>query len=248
MKFNLTIVSAFMTNIHKSKGREQQKYIDMGNKLIALRIPKVIFIESEICKKYYNHIEYKDELTKFVYTNKTDSYLYEYIDKLSNYDTMMHDKGDANTIENMFTQCNKTEWIRRAINFNYYDTTQYMWMDFGIYKQFMHEEIFNEAVQKMSEKSYNDVRIACIDSLISPIPSTIYNLINFTFAGSIFGGNKLSLLKFADIMKIFCIQIMEEKKTLMWEINIWKLIYKQHKSLFDTYYANYNNISLISNY
>jgi hypothetical protein len=41
---------------------------------------------------------------------------------------------------------------------------------------------------------------------------------------------------------------MEEKKTLMWEINIWKLIYKQHKSLFDTYYANYNNISLISNY
>ena len=33
----------------------------------------------------------------------------------------------------------------------------------------------------------------------------------------------------------------------MWEVNIWYLVYKENKELFDNYYCNHNN-TIIDNY
>ena len=55
------------------------------------------------------------------------------------------------------------------------------------------------------------------------------------FVGGIFGGNINSLIKFADLMKSKCIDIITSKNTLMWEVNVWYLIYKENKVLFNTY-------------
>lgn len=56
-----------------------------------------------------------------------------------------------------------------------------------------------------------------------------------------------SLEKFASLIKSKCIDIMTSKNTIMWEVNIWYLIYKENKSLFDIYNCNHNS-SLIDNY
>ena len=48
-------------------------------------------------------------------------------------------------------------------------------------------------------------------------------------------------------MKEKCLQIIQEKQSLMWEVNIWYLIYLENKELFDEYKCDHNE-SLITNY
>ena len=42
-------------------------------------------------------------------------------------------------------------------------------------------------------------------------------------------------LYYADLMKEKCIYIMTTKNTIMWEVNIWYLIYQENPDLFDLY-------------
>jgi hypothetical protein len=41
-------------------------------------------------------------------------------------------------------------------------------------------------------------------------------------------------------MKTKCIDIITNEKTIMWEINIWSLIYLENPGLFDRYIANHD--------
>jgi hypothetical protein len=75
----------------------------------------------------------------------------------------------------------------------------------------------------------------------------IYKKIVWYFAGSLFGGCSIELIDFADKMKEKCINIIMNKKTIMWEVNIWYLVYLENKTLFENYICNHNS-SIIKNY
>jgi len=79
------------------------------------------------------------------------------------------------------------------------------------------------------------------------IYTDIYKNIKWYFAGSVFGGNETTLFDFADKMKEKCIQIINNKQTLMWEINVWYLIYLENREMFNSYICNHDT-SIISNY
>jgi hypothetical protein len=63
----------------------------------------------------------------------------------------------------------------------------------------------------------------------------------------VFGGPTNKLIKFADLMKSKCVEIIYERKTLMWEVNVWYLVYLENPELFDSYFCNHD-ITIISNY
>ena len=44
-----------------------------------------------------------------------------------------------------------------------------------------------------------------------------------------------------------CYLVVHPRGTLMWEVNVWYLIYKEHPELFDCYYCDHND-SLIDCY
>jgi len=67
------------------------------------------------------------------------------------------------------------------------------------------------------------------------------------FAGGVFGGSAKSLIQFADLVKTETINIINSLNTVMWEVNIWYLVYINNKELFEPYYCNHN-ISIIDNY
>ena len=48
-------------------------------------------------------------------------------------------------------------------------------------------------------------------------------------------------------MKEKCLHIIEEKKTLTWEVNIWYMIFQENKELFNSYLCDHN-ISILENY
>lgn len=236
----VTVVSALLTNVNEY--RSVDKYIEYGKQLISIPINKVIYVEQYIYDTYFKNWEYDEKYTVFRITEKKDNYLYEYLDKLPNFNLNTGNPG-KDTIEYMFVQCNKTEWVRNAILENPYATDQFIWLDFGIRHMFSSDEEFTRQVLSLNSKSYLEVRIAkgaCY-------PRDIYTSIVWYFLGTVFGGHKDELIRFADKMKEKCLSVMNEKGTICWEINLWYLISNEYPELFNGYVADHNN-SIVANY
>ena len=121
-------------------------------------------------------------------------------------------------------------------------------VDFGIRHVFSCDDTaFTNTLETLTHKSHDKIRIASIWNLQHTTSKNIYQEILWYFAGGVFGGSKEKILVFADLMKEKCLQIIHEKQTLMWEVNIWYLIYLENKELFDCYYCDHNN-TIVANY
>jgi hypothetical protein len=242
-----TIVSAFLCDVNNRKDINIDKYFEFGILILKADIPKIIFADEQMYEKIKY---YENEKTKILLYNKSESYLYSYIndDSLVNFNIKTNNP-KKDTKEYIFTQCNKTEWVRKAITLNYFNTDNFIWMDFGIRHVFQcDDDNFIQSIEQLYDKNYNDkVRIASIWNTELLYSCNIYQDITWYFAGGVFGGNKECLLLFSKKMEDECIKIISEKQTLIWEVNLWYLIYKDNKDLFYCYECNHND-TIINNY
>jgi hypothetical protein len=241
-----TLVTAFMTNINDIDFRSYEKYIELGKKLLCQPIPTVCFLEKHIYDKYFDSNLQNFPYTTFLTTEKRDIYLFSFESELVNYHVNT-DNPTKDTPGYMFVQCYKTEWVRRAIEANPYNTSNFIWIDFGIFHMIDNSMEFALKLDSMCRKTYPRVRIA---SCVNPNQENnhdIYSTISWFFAGSVFGGNSQYLVQFAKQMKEICIDIIINKKRIMWEVNIWYLLYQKHPGLFSPYFANHD-ITILKNY
>jgi hypothetical protein len=229
-----TIVSAFIY-LSNNNNRSLEKYIECGKKLLALDQNKIVFIDEQVFEEFE---KCKNDKTILIKVKLEDLYLYKYNDKLKNTKVNTINKG-KDTLEYFFVICNKTEWMREAINLNIFETNQFIWIDFGIY----------HVIKKfpLNFEKYEKVRIASIWNLDLNSGGTILKNIAWYFAGGVFGGNRESLIQFADLMKEKCNELIENLNHLMWEVNVWYLIWQNNKDLFLPYNCDHNQ-SIIDNY
>jgi hypothetical protein len=299
LKSQTVIVSAFMSQINDRPDRILNKYIDFGKKLVGVDLPKIIFIEKSVFDTYslgklndkyvplkidpdkpeYECVIQNETQTMYVFFEKSMMYLYEYKHLINDFylDTTNPKK---DTIEYMFVQCHKTEWIRMAIQAIEYveptdwktentlitklcdfsENNQYIWMDFGLYHMFMNDESFYYHLNGFHDRIETRFKAACMNghtfdtvyfaSCWNPYNEfylNIYTQIYWVFAGSVFGGYRSALLRFAELVREKCIQIIREKRHLMWEINVWYLVYKVCPGLFDFYKCDHNH-TIIAHY
>jgi hypothetical protein len=218
-----------------------EKYIEYGKFLLNNPNPKVIFIDKETYNSFFKDDDLKSRYknTTFIKINQEELYLYKYVYKITNF-TLKSCNPNKDTFDYLFVQNNKTEWVREAIQMNIYKTDQYIWMDFGIYQMIKNETELNEGITSMTKKYYDNLRIASCKYRDYTVSYNVYEIITWTFAGSVFGGHKDALIKFADLVKNEVIKTIEEKHTIMWEINIWYLVKLKHIELFDFYNCSHD--------
>jgi hypothetical protein len=239
-----TLVSAFISNVNTRKDRKIEKYIEYGKLLLQTKIPKIIFIDEIIFDELKN---YSDEFTHLIPIKKESIYLYKYIELLTNF-KINSTSPEKDTIEYMFTMCSKTEWITKAIEINFFNASNFIWVDFGIRHMFKCDDNeFIKKIENINKTIYKKIRIASIWNPDIQYYGDIYKDVRWYFAGSVFGGDINSLLIFSEKTKEMCIKIIEEKNTIMWEVNIWYLVYKEMPYLFDCYNCDHNS-SIIDNY
>lgn len=239
-----TIVSAFIANANQRQDRNIDDYIEYGKKLIATDANKIIFIDETILELKLNFETTRN--TVIVPVKKTDNYLYAYKEKITNFhlNTTFPEK---DTLEYMFTMCHKTEYIRKAIELNPFQSEQFIWVDFGINHIFNNDgEMFNNIISRLNSKKFDNIRIGSIWSPHFKCMN-IYKNIAWYFAGGVFGGDTDALIKFADLTKAQCIKTIEENQTLMWEVNIWFLVFLENRKLFSLYSCDHNP-SILDNY
>jgi hypothetical protein len=245
MQHNLTIVSGFIADINKT--RSLDLYLKHGQVLMTIKIPKVIFIDETIIDRISNPLPEYNTIIPFKFS---DMYYYPYMDVLKSNVRYNTNSPTKDSIEYMMIQCYKTEWMRRAIELDLYHTEQYMWIDFGIHHVFEKSvdsiSHLHQLVHSVENYKTSLVRIPFMN-LFYIEQYDPYRWPCWYFAGGVFGGHKDSLIKFADYMKEYCLRIIKEKNWIMWEINIWAFIRKDHKELFDLYYGGHDD-SIFLNY
>jgi hypothetical protein len=261
--FETTIVSAFVTGINKKKEMDISHYIEYGKKLLRLPIPKIIFIEYSIYLSFFNGSKEKEEypLTEFIFIDPKDIYLYTFLSHITNFQINSVNP-DKDTIDYLFVQCNKTEWVRQAIHRNTFQTKQFTWIDFGIYHIVKNDALFKNAIMKISQTSVEKVAVGNCWNLRLPFVRDIYKDVAWFFAGGIFGGEPQYLIEFADLVQQKCIQYISERRSFIWETNIWYLVYKDSLGLNRTFskdsfldsenvfspYLAEHDVSLLQNY
>lgn len=232
---NPILVTAFV--YQSNHYQDLDFYIQNGKKLLQQDFNKVIFIDPKV-KEYFK--EFENQTNKFVEFSMKDIYLFDKIHSLKN---GVHGNPNKDTNEFFSIMCNKTEFIRKAINLNFFNCDYYFWIDFGIYKIFDS----NICIEKLNNK-YEKVRIGSIWGLDNlQRNNNIFKNVSWYFAGGVFGGNKSVLLTFADLMKDKTIDFIEKNNYLIWEVNLWYFIYNENKELFLPYICDHNN-SIVNNY
>lgn len=211
-------------------------YIKNGKSLMAQDIKKIIFMDTEM---YCHFKEFESKNNVFILIKKEDLYLYKYLN-------LLDEKTDGNVKKdnNLFyaIMCNKTEFVKQAIESETFSVEHYIWVDFGIFKILDHNVEF-----KHLSKQYNKVRIGNIWNLDSPCNVNLHTQICWYFAGGVFGGHKDVLLSFSKLMKREVLEFMKHHNHLLWEVNLWYFIYQKNKDMFHPYQCDHNN-SLINNY
>jgi hypothetical protein len=235
-----------------NQNRSLKNYIQYGKTFVQAKVNKIIFIDEDLYEDFQTYLS--NSYTIFIPYKKKDMYFYEY-DKNNQIDqfSLNTKTPEKDTKEYMFTMCHKTEFIRQAIEKNpfHLKNDQYVWVDFGInHVCKMDEQQFSSELLRCDMKKYDKVRIASIWDLNVIYSADVYKDVLWYFAGGVFGGNKNYLLKFADLVKNKIIEIISEKHSIMWEVNIWWLVYHSQNSqndLFDPYKASHD-VSIINNY
>ena len=249
---SVTLVSAFIANANQRQDRNTSDYIAYGKKLMAAPINKVIFFDNSLIEEISD--DCFNDNTMIIPISKEDNYLYHHKDKITAFQ-LNSTCPEKDTLDYMMTICNKTEHIKNAILLNPFQSKQFVWVDFGINHVFKDrtDEEFTSTIIGLREKAFDNVRIANIwnpslyEMIINNFKSDVYKDIFWFFAGGVFGGNSDALIRFADLMKQQCVKVIEEKQTLMWEVNIWFQVYLENKELFSLYTCDHKP-SILENY
>jgi len=279
----MLIVSGLVANINQRPDRDLTKYIELGKELIAAQIPVILFVSSRFIpiisgkeredyqkdERVFQHrcvggvmdgmvrtYKYvKIAHVWYVHFEKTDLFLWPYRDLGRKFEVHTGNP-QKDTLEYMFVQCQKSEWM--SISASLFRGTTKVWMDFGIFHMFRgNVKLFHSALNKMREVLYSSASAS--DSTASKIvfarcwdpdryyDGDIYKDINWSFAGSVFYAREDKLIvEFACKMREKCLQILRERNTLMWEINVWLILYRENPGLFAFYLGDHNENILLT--
>lgn len=239
----VTLVSALLLDERTVQEKYINMYIERGIHLLKTNLKKIIIVDERIIDRLK---PYENENTTIVVFDRKNNYLYSMESDIT--DKTYYSDNPRDVVGYYLITCNKTEFIRTAIEIDPNPSKYYLWIDFGIkhvYKK--SDEDFKKNVESLQYKLYDKVRIGHIWDLNTVYSNNVYKSVLWYFAGGVFGGSREYILMFADKVKEKCIDLIKNKHTLMWEVNVWYLVYKENQELFNPYYCVHDD-TIIDNF
>ena len=190
-------------------------------------IPIVAFI-SQTFADQAKSLESKYESIRCIFIDIEDLEAYKETYKTENLKHPTVASPNKDTKNFMILMNAKIEFVKKAIDANPFNTTHFAWIDFSITYIF---QTITQTLQKLkedSEKEYTPCLFfpGCWEKNIG-YPH-VYNIIHWRFCGGFFLGDKQSLLNFAERYRTAFPKILEEKKVILWEVNIWAILEQEY--------------------
>lgn len=244
-----TIVTMFY-KINNSQ-RSTETYIENAKKFIlTLPYPLVIYINSNE-KELFNLLSDEREknglthLTRIYENDIKDTYFYKDLSLIKNLQTTFHIvNGDLNHETPIYVILNNNKFcfMEKTIEANPFESSHFVWMDFGINHVAKNTEYIHTWIDKVPDK----IKQLCINPYIEPIkPKEYFERIYHNCAGGLFTGSKENMLMYIALFKQKTKQIYAEGWYQIDEA-VMTLVHRENPHLFDFFYGDYEGI--ISNY
>ena len=249
---NVTIVTMFY-DIRKKEGnydmnnplnRGIEKYCKLANEFI-LKIPISLIVFSD-CPECIEYIEQHNKDAIIINEPFENAYYYKHYSKLQELQTKFHIINGNITQETpmyIILNNNKFYFMEKAIELNPFNSTHFIWMDFGINHVAKDTCNIFDWIQNIPDK----IKQMCINPYVEPVNSSkeTFQYIYHHTAGGLFSGSKHNLLRYCELFKEKTEQIYSEDWYQLDEA-VMTIIQRENPDLFDFYYGDYEGI--VSNY
>jgi hypothetical protein len=174
-----------------------------------------------------------------------ETYYYKHLNKLSELQqkfNIVNGHIEHETPMYIILNNNKFDFIESAIQLNPFESSHFIWMDFGINHVALNTERIHEWICKIPDK----VKQLCINPYIENTPDKqMFQCIYHHTAGGLFTGSASNLLQYAALFKNKTEQIYAEDWYQIDEA-VMTMVQRENPDLFSFFYGDYNGI--ISNY
>ena len=242
-------IRAIENNIDEKK-RKFYRYIDCAKKfLLKLPFPIIFFIDDneETYNAIYNTRQEHNLLDKtFIYKcDLKTTYFYKYLSRLEELQKTFLIENINLTHETplyIVLNNNKFHFIDKAIELNIFNSTHFIWMDFGINHIALNTERIFEWIDKVPDK----IKQLCTSPYTEPLPPKKYlNYIYHNIAGGLFSGSIENMKKYSELFKNKTEEIYNDDWYQIDEA-VMTMVHKDNPDLFDLFYGDYDGI--VSNY
>lgn len=231
--------------------RKLNSYIELAkNFILKLPYPLVVFIdnnEKDIYDTIYK-IRSSNNILHLTYIYQLDfkeTYFYKDLSKIEELQQKFCIRnGDLNHETPLYVILNNNKFcfMEKTIELNPFNSSHFVWMDFGINHVAKDTYCIHDWINKVPDK----IKQLCINPYIENIePKTHFQLIYHNCAGGLFSGSKENMLKYIELFKQKTEQIYSEDWYQIDEA-VMTMVQRENYELFDFFYGDYEGI--ISNY
>ena len=252
-----TIVTAFFNidrNNWNTYERSVDAYLENAKRMLSLDDYMVIYIEPEYIDFINKHREKYAHKTVVIPLNIQDLPYYKYKDQIQ---TIMESSEFKNGLADRYVPevtkplydvviWSKIPLVTRTVIENPFNTTHFIWLDFGVHKHMLQNHMLNKSLMK-GKHIPDQIKLLCRSK---PQPQdldikTFYRAHRNRFAATMFSGSGANFLLFDSYQDEEICDCLD-MKVVDCEQSIHAVIYLKYPELFELYYGDWKD--LISNY
>lgn len=255
-KMNAPTIVTMFYNIREKEGNKYSesklnhsvnRYFDFAKKFI-LTLPYNLMVFTD-CAECIDMVKTERENYKnqtYICNKKfEDTHFYKYLERLEDLQKkypIYNANLEHETPMYIILNNNKFDFMETAINLNPFDSSHFIWMDFGI----NHVALNMEKIDDWFYEIPNKIKQLCINPYIENVENkSMFHNIYHHMAGGFFTGSKENLMKYIDLFKLKTQQIYDEEWYQIDEA-VMTMVQRENPDLFELFYGDYNGI--ISNY
>ena len=206
--YNPTIVTMFYdireketNNVNSNKSKNT--YFELAKQFI-LKLPYnlIIFTDDEKCIEMVNDERKLLQEKTVIYKQKfADTYYYKYLNKLIELQKIYHIfNGNIQKDTPMYIILNNNKFcfMETSIRLNPFNSSHFIWMDFGVNHVALNTEKIHDWIHKIPDK----IKQLCINPYIENVEDRyMFQNIYHNTAGGLFSGSKDNLLRYSELFQ-----------------------------------------------
>lgn len=222
--------------------KKVEDYLTLGSSLLSLEIPLVIYTEKKLAqmimelrpKEYHN-------ITKIIELPFEETEYYKHLDKvirLQEEYRINNINVKKDTPRYVLLGYNKFSFMKEVINNNYFNSSHFIWIDFGVSHVAQNINSIRRWVYNIPDK----IRMLEINPYIeNNSPKDYFRVIYHNVAAGLFSGSGEYLLKYCELFREKLSYTFEEGWYQLDE-GMMAMINRENEDLTDNYYGDYDNI------
>ena len=238
-----TLVTGFIDRTRYDPGvpkRPVEFYLEHGKALLALPVPKVVFMEEHIAMLLAPELSQAPTTHVVLVTKETMEY-WPVRDRMLACPLPPGANPDKDTHDYFILMLNKLQWCCQAAASNLWGTETFVWMDFGI--NYILTGTLGKAVEQMQTHTPPVGRVRLPGCYVPP-PGHPAQLV-WHFCGGLLGGRRDALERMRQLQAEVVWWLLDGG-LVTWEVTVWYHVACRTQDLFDRYAADHNDSMLFN--